>query len=192
MSKDEAYTQGYWIATFNLWMVRTQPEPALLMQMRSKQSQLEPNSLDVTVGGHYQSGETMLDGLREADEELGKSYAKQNLTFLGRKIYVGIDTKQRLRKNIVYVFIGVDNDPLTSFALQPEELDGLYICKIKDIISLFDGSIKTAAAEGIDSFKKEHILTYSLKSFPYNYDNYILKMASLATRYINGDRQLLI
>jgi ADP-ribose pyrophosphatase YjhB (NUDIX family) len=41
---------------------------------------------DVTVGGHFQAGEQLTDGLREVKEELGKQHLPDQLQYVGRKV----------------------------------------------------------------------------------------------------------
>lgn len=107
-SREQALDAGDWIGTFNLWIVKRQPVPSVVYQIRSPQSSLAPNKLDVTAGGHYQAGEEMKDGVREAEEELGKVYDFSKLLYLGKKIYIGTDVKGRERHNVVDVFMVED------------------------------------------------------------------------------------
>jgi len=191
-TKEEAYDNGDWIATFNLWIVRTKPKPAILFQLRSKESALEANKLDVTSGGHYRAGESLYNGLREVKEELGKKYFKKDLINLGRRVYLGIDNKNRLRHNIVYVFAIIDNSPLASFKLQKQELDGLFICPISDLIKTFAQKDYKFKALGINNSGKSQKITVSLTSFPYNFDNYIFKAVLVGQRILNGEKYVFI
>src|ERR671933_433987 len=44
-----------------------------------------PNKLDVTVGGHLGVGESVLDGIREVEEELGLTVVADELVSLGTR-----------------------------------------------------------------------------------------------------------
>ncbi len=80
--RDQALIDGDWQGTFNLWIIRSQPVPAIIYQQRTSRASLEPLKLDTSVGGHYAVGETLYDGLREAKEELGRGYKKEDIAFL--------------------------------------------------------------------------------------------------------------
>ena len=89
--RNQAWNDGDWIGSFNLWILQNDPEPAIIYQVRSSKSSWAPNKLDVTAGGHYTAGETIEDGLREVKEELGKDYNFNNLFSLGRKLHIDFD-----------------------------------------------------------------------------------------------------
>lgn len=79
-SREQAYRDGNWVGTFNLWVVTNTPEPAIVYQQRGPERSWAPNMLDVTAGGHFLSGEKLTDGLREVEEELGKHYSPEQIT----------------------------------------------------------------------------------------------------------------
>jgi hypothetical protein len=191
-TKDQAYNNGDWIATFNLWIFQKKPVPAILYQLRSTNSTLEPNVLDVTIGGHYQAGETLYHGLREGEEELGKLYTKTDVRYLGPRIYLGLDVKKRLRHNLVHTFYTIDNSPLTAFRLQKSEVDGLFTCPVNKVIKLFTGKIKSFEAKGINNQRQLEKIKVTLKSFPYNFDNYHRKIAFSADRILKGEKNIFI
>src|SRR5262249_19061079 len=99
-SREQAYDDGDWLGTFNLWIVRRTPVPAIVYQIRGPHKSWAPNKMDVAVGGRYDAGESFTDGLREVKEELGKDYAPEALTYVGRKIYVGFDVKGREKHEV--------------------------------------------------------------------------------------------
>lgn len=94
--RNQAWANGDWIGTFNLWIVQDDPMPAIIYQQRSSNSSWAPDKLDVTAGGHYQADETIKGGLREVKEELGKDYQFKDLTALGRKLHVSPDEEATL------------------------------------------------------------------------------------------------
>ena len=118
----DAWEAGDWVGSFNLWIVQSDGQTgSLLYQQRSFKSLWSPGLLDVTAGGHYEAGESTIDGLREVREELGKDYKFEDLTFLGKKLYLRDQPGKKLRY-AVDVFILLDNSPLTSFRLERDEL----------------------------------------------------------------------
>jgi hypothetical protein len=190
-TKEQAYNSGDWIATYNLWVVQNKPRPAILFQRRSLTISLEPGKLDVTSGGHYQKGEALHDGLREVKEELGKIYQVKDIIPVGRRIYLGIDSKKRLRKNIVYTYVTIDNSNLSSYHLDHLELAGLFILPIQKLVNLFAKNIPFIAY-GIDSTGQATTIKVNKSSFPYNFDNYYYRFTILADRLLKGEKHIII
>lgn len=190
--KEQAHDDEDWIATCNLWIIQSKPCPAIVYQRRSPNHPLAPGLLDVTAGGHYRKGERMQGGLREVEEELGKQYPENAIRFLGRRMYMDYDIKQRLRKNIVYVFTTIDNNPLESYTLQKEEVDSLYILSLSDLMKLHNDKTYSFVAEGITNAKKRISLLITYKSLTYNWDNYHYKIAVVAKKLLSGDTEVFI
>ena len=192
-TRRQAHLSGDWIGTFNLWLVKRYPKPSIIYQLRAFDSGWSPGLLDVTAGGHYMAGETINDGLREVEEELGKTYPFESLIYLGKKIYMRNDENWKLRY-LVDVFLLEDNEPLSSYRPAPDELAGLFLCPIEDLIKLHKGEIDEFHVVGrqYDGSGYQDC-NYKVKkdSFPFNVDGYHLKVALLARRYFN-DESLLV
>lgn len=191
IDRKEAWKAGNWIGTFNLWIVQTDPVPAIVYQQRSPKIDWAPGKLDVAVAGHYENLETIEDGLREAREELKKNYKFSELTLLGRRLNVGIGTDETVRNTVSQLFVIVDNSPLSSYKLQENEVFALCLCPIDEAIKVnsIDGYVYTA--EGLRYDKQNLVVKVSKEIFPYNWDNYHLKMAKLLDRFIKGERDLI-
>lgn len=188
---EQAWNDEDWIGTFNLWIVQTKPVPAIVYQQRSPKSSWEPRKLDVTAGGHYETGERISQGLREVREELGKNYKFKDLTHLGRKLHVGPDIKQRMRKNVVDIFIVKDNTNISTYTLQESEVYAVCVCPIEKLILAHTKPGARFTAKGLTSAGKPIDILVDKHSFPYNWDDYHFKMAVLAKRFINKEKHLL-
>jgi len=189
----DAWRDGDWIGVFNLWIAQSiDGIPSLLYQKRTSRGGWASGLLDVTAGGHYEARESVQDGLREVQEELGKKYEFESLRYLGKKLYLR-DDNDRILRNVVDVFIVLDNSPLNSFVLEHQELDGLYRCNTQDLIRVHTEPDYAFSATGI-AFQNNHLepseILVTGSSFPLNWDQYHLKMALIAERFINGERHL--
>jgi len=191
-TRERAYNDNDWLATFNLWIVQTDPNPAIIFQKRSRNQTIVPSLLDVAVGGHYSTGESMLDGLRESKEEVGKIYDKENIISLGRRMYIDYDISRNLRHNIVYVFATIDNSQLSTFKLQKDEVEGIFACPVEKIVKVFSEKDFSFTVNGLDNEGKEIETLVKQSSFPYNWDNYFYKMAVLIKRMLKGEKELFI
>jgi hypothetical protein len=190
----QAWQAGDWIGSFNLWIIQNNGGTgSILYQQRCFTAQWAPGLLDVTAGGHYDAGERIEQGLREVREELGKDYDFNDLHYLGKKLYLR-DQQERKLRYAVDVFIVLDNSPLDTFRLQRDELEGLYSCPIEDLIKVHTESEYSFIAEGV-KFESDRLIPGSIlvsrDMFPFNWDNYHLKMALIAKRFINNEPFLL-
>ncbi|MFF4276857.1 NUDIX domain-containing protein [Streptomyces sp. NPDC001536] len=189
----EAWREGSWIGTFNLWIAQEiEGRRFLLYQQRAHDASWAPSCLDVAAGGHYEVGESLYDGLREAKEELGKTYQQKDVCFLGRKLYLSDRNGYKIR-NVVDVCIVRDDSPLTAFELQEEELAGLFRCPIDELIRVHTEEGYAFVSEGLlvhQGIHQQATVTVTRDSFPYNWDSYHQKMTHLANRFLDGETHL--
>lgn len=189
-TRRQAYQDGDWIGTFNLWIVTRNPEPAILYQQRSPQAKWAPHKLDVTGGGHLQAGERLTDGLREVEEELGKRYSPHDLIHLGRKLYVGFNPDSTSHNNIIDLYMIEDDAPLHSYHLEPSEVFALCVCPVKELLRVHQEDSYSFTTTAMTADGHEATITVTKDSFPENWDEYHYKIALLAERYFNGEEAL--
>lgn len=149
-ARRDVHADGDWHRTFHLWVVREQR--LVLVQRRSKRKAIEPGRLDVTIGGHFRRGETLLDVVREAEEELGPVVRPGQLTFLGlvRAVRSYPDGSDREFQEVYAVR---DERPLDAYLLRCAEVDTLYEVPIDALIALVrDG--RYVAVEGFDCMQR--------------------------------------
>jgi isopentenyldiphosphate isomerase len=136
-SRSDVHRDGDWHAAFHLWVVSGDD---VLLQHRGEQKQAWPNLLDATAAGHLTAGESALDGLREAEEELGVRYATGALVPLG---VFTVDEPQpdgTHNREFQHVYAIRDNTPLTEFtAIDRTDLRGLVAVRRHDFAQLADG-----------------------------------------------------
>lgn len=190
-TREQAYRDGDWIGTFNLWVVSNDPEPSIVYQQRGPDRAWAPNLLDVTAGGHFLAGEKLTDGLREVDEELGKQYAPDQVFSLGRKLYVGFHTNGTSHNNIIDIYMVEDNTPLSSYTLEADEVYALCKCPIRELLKAHHNPDYTFTVNALTATGKQISITINKQSFPENWDDYHYKIAVLANRYFKGEKDLL-
>lgn len=79
-SRADVHRDGDWHETFHCWMT---DHDHLLLQLRSDTKADFPGLFDITAAGHLAAGETVRDGVREIQEELGLELTLDQLTPLG-------------------------------------------------------------------------------------------------------------
>ncbi len=182
----EAIKDGDWLGVMNLWLVR--PDGSLLYQQRPEGG-WEPGKFDGSVGGYYRAGETGLDGLREAREELGWSGPPEDISLLGRHLSVGVDSYGRERRLAVTVYMTACDVPLTDFVLDQKEVPALYEIAADDVIEAFRSPGRQFVARGIDCTGRSLERQASVEDFSYVFGGYHLKIAQIAKRFARGERQ---
>jgi len=189
--REQAYRDGNWIGTFNLWVVSRNPEPAIIYQQRSPEKTWAPNLLDVTAGGHFQAGEKLTDGLREVDEELGKHYTPEDIVYVGRKLYVGFNTNGTSHNNIIDIYMIEDSAPLASYNLEATEVYAICACPVRELLKAHHDPTYSFSVKALTAKGDEINIKVNKDSFPENWDNYHYKIAVLVDRYFKGEQDLL-
>lgn len=81
-SRDKCHKKGLWHKAVAAFIINEKGQ--VLLQKRSPQKKLWPNTWDMSVGGHVLAGEFGFQAImREAKEELGIELNKNQITFLG-------------------------------------------------------------------------------------------------------------
>jgi hypothetical protein len=190
-SRKQANLDGDWVGTFNLWILNNSSEPSIVYQQRSPDKTWAPNLLDVAVGGHYQAGEKLTDGLREAEEELGKQYQPNDLLPVSRKVYVGLNADGTTNNSVIDIYLVEDDSPLEAYKLQKEEVYALCICPVAELLKAHQDASYSFNVPGILASGEAIEISVNQQSFPENWDDYHFKMALLADRYFKGVKNLI-
>lgn len=144
LPRAEAHRTGAWHRTFHLWLV--EPQGRLLFQRRSPHVQNFPGKLDVTAAGHLHHGEDLLDGLREAREELGVAIAPTEARFLGYRTEA-TDLGDYRNREHQGVFLARAPVPLAHFAPDPAEVNGLFAIALDQLFALWTDAAPAVTAE---------------------------------------------
>lgn len=132
------HRDGDWHRSFHLWIIKDGTH--VLLQRRSRKKDLEGGKLDVTVGGHFGAGETLLEVVREVEEEIGLKVQLKDLHF--------IETRQGVRRyenavdrEFVDVYVMRCDKALEEYFIQCDEVSVLYEVPLDKAIELYrDGT----------------------------------------------------
>lgn len=134
----DVHRDGDWHGAFHLWVLCGDE---LLLQRRGAHKQAWPNRLDATAAGHLAAGEAVLDGLREAEEELGVRYAPEQLTPCGTFTVDETQPDGTINREFQHVFAVRDDRPLEAFTdIARDELDGLVAIRMDAFAGLLHGT----------------------------------------------------
>ncbi|MFS1513772.1 NUDIX hydrolase [Chengkuizengella sp. SCS-71B] len=143
--RDIVHKKGYWHETFHCWItVREEGDTFLLFQKRAACKADYPNFLDITSAGHLLASETIKDGIREVEEELGLKVKFEDLVSIGI-IKEEIRTEAIIDREFCHVFL-YEKDIIPKFTLQQEEVASIFKIKLYEVIELFEGRLREIKA----------------------------------------------
>ncbi len=147
--RDEVHKIGYWHQTFQCWFVDQNDDmDYIYLQKRSNDKKDFPNLLDITAAGHLLSTETVADGVREVEEELGIDVHFNELISLG-VIEDPIETKSFLDREWAHVFLYRVKES-DEFNLQQEEVSGIVKSTFQDFYDLCFDKKKEIRVNGFE------------------------------------------
>lgn len=194
ISRDDAHHTGAWHGAFHCLIIgQREGRGNALFQKRSMAKKIAPGKFDVSVGGHYSSGEDAgTAGPREIREELGLDVRFEDLVPLGRRVFMYCFTPGVEEREFQDVFLLSGDVRAEQLTLQQEELDGVIVMDVEQGISLFSGRIPTLTLPLLRPSGSDETITVTAGDFVPCFDNYYLKLLLLARRYFRGERELLL
>jgi 8-oxo-dGTP pyrophosphatase MutT (NUDIX family) len=149
------HRDGDWHGALHIWVGGLDQRGCafVLLQRRSATKDTWPGALDVAVGGHVRSGETLADTAREAEEEIGLAVPAGSLVRLGRRFAHGTTPPD----NEVQEVFGLRSDlPLAAYRLHPDEVDEVIRLPLDGALALFEGRAATARGVALSRDDTEH------------------------------------
>lgn len=148
-TRSEVHAKGLWHQTFQCWIVSLEEKvPKLLLQLRHPDKDLFPDLLDISCAGHLAAGETIEEGIRELEEELGLSAHFESLISCGVFAEEDLISDKLMDREFCHVFIYRCDQPLKNYVLQPDEVSGLFAVTVSDFKQLIRGEWEEIAASG--------------------------------------------
>lgn len=146
--REEVHRLGYWHEAFHCWFVsREGDQDYLYLQLRSDMKKDYPNLLDITAAGHLLAHESVLDGIREINEEIGIEVSVDELESLGTIDYC-VTKENFIDKEIANVFLYRYKQSMDAFTLQKEEVSGIFKVVFNDFYELWLGDLDAVRIEG--------------------------------------------
>ncbi|CAN5776353.1 hypothetical protein BH23CHL2_BH23CHL2_16650 [soil metagenome] len=142
--RGEVHRDGDWHRSLHLWIWGTEAgKPFVIFQRRSMTKDTWPGALDVAVGGHFRSGESLAETLRETEEELGLTVSDAEIVRIGRRFHDWCSPEYH-DAEISEVFAHRSDLPLPDYRLHPVEVDGLVRIDLEPALALFTGRARHA------------------------------------------------
>ena len=180
------HRDGDWHRVFHCWVVRRDGRGSdwLLLQRRGAHKPTFPLHLAVTVGGHYQAGESVEDGLREVREELGVDLPFNVLIPCGRRSLVA-RWQGLIDREVADTFLYVSQRPLTEYPVMAPEVADLVALQVTDGLALFAGERASVSAQTAAG-----TCTITLADFVPQHEEMYTEAFLLARRVLHGERDL--
>ncbi|QHE54133.1 NUDIX domain-containing protein [Pontibacillus sp. HMF3514] len=184
-SRDEVHKKGLWHETFHCWLVSKNKDTYFIyLQLRSKTKKDFPNLLDITAAGHLLENETVREGVREVEEELGINVAFKDLISLG-VMKDCLVTDEIIDHELTNVFLLMWNGEIKDFRLQEDEVSGIVKVDLDQFIDLWSGKTDHIVVEGID-YKNNFIHSkVSLENFVPHETSYIKNVLKGISNVLN-------
>jgi len=192
--RDEAHRTGAWHGAFHCLIAYEQQGRAMaLFQKRSREKKIAPGKYDVSVGGHYASGETAeIAGPREIREELGLDVKFDDLLPVGRRVFVYCFAPGVREYEFQDVYLLLRAMKPEDLKLQREELEGVAEMDVEIGIALLSGKIPFVELMLLNQDNDKGPVRVSAADFVPCIDHYYLKLLLLAQRLMRGEQNLLL
>ena len=154
-SRDIIHRQGLWHETFHCWIVHIEEGvPYLYFQQRSNVKKDFPNLFDITAAGLLLAHESVNDGIREVEEELGLTIKMEELQPIGM-IKDTILQGEFIDNEFAHTFLLIAEKFQLAFHLQKEEVSGIFTSPLSEVVRLYDKKVDRISLQCITSYNKE-------------------------------------
>lgn len=134
-TRADVHREGLWHRCLHLWVVTASGD--VLLQRRARTKAAWPDMLDATAAGHLTAGEAILDGLREAEEELGVAFSPDEVRLLGVRAVADRPVPGTINRELQHVYVARSPLPLEAWTrLDPAEVDGLVAVELRAFTAL--------------------------------------------------------
>jgi isopentenyldiphosphate isomerase len=148
-SRSRVHADGDWHRTFHCWIwMKREGRTCLLFQKRSTDKDVHPDLLDITAAGHLLAGESVREGARELEEELGIRVPFEKLIPAGT-VQDASTCGERIDNEFCHLFFYESRIPLRDYRLQREEVAALLMIEWEQAKAVLRGTIPSAPACGI-------------------------------------------
>lgn len=144
--RSAVHRDGDWHRVFHCWIIH--PDGYLLVQHRNAHKDVFPNRLDITVGGHYSAGESVRQGVREIEEEVGITVAFEELIPIGLRVSTAKDGSA-IDRQFSDEFFYISRRDLMEYRLQFSEVSGLIALPIEEGLAFLKGASESLLVEGV-------------------------------------------
>lgn len=190
MSRAQVHAGGHWHQVFHCLVIQRNAG-TIVLQRRSESSSAFPGKLDLSVTGHLIAGEKPVDGVREAEEELGVSIDANRLVKVGTRL-LALDDGDDQHRELVHLFFLADDRPLDAFSPPIEEVSGLVQVGVDDLLLILDDPEVVRPATEFTSTGGFAAVEMTREDLVDGSSSYWVSLAVAAKRFIDNESPLAI
>jgi isopentenyldiphosphate isomerase len=178
--RSEVHRHGYWHQSFHCWILRGDSRSRkLLIQERHPDKDTYPGLFDISCAGHLSAGESVEDGARELQEELGLQVDFGSLMKVGIYSSEKVIHERLIDRELCHVFLYLCEQSLLDYKLQIDEVTGLYEVSAEEIRQLLNDDLTEMIASGVHlaadgSLVEDHRTIYKKDIVPHDSDYFDL------------------
>lgn len=140
VSKKIAHKNGKWHGSIHVLIINKDKSKTLL-QKRSKEKKLYPDTWDISVGGHISAGEDdITSAIRELNEELGLLVNKDKLIKVDR-IKEQLNNNGVISNEYVSIFLLYDDININNIKLQASEVSNIKWCSKEELNNFINNNV---------------------------------------------------
>ncbi len=193
--KKTAHAQGLWHRTFSALAINPTTRHVILQKKAPGRYSFErPDYADITVGGHYQAGETIPEGVREVHEELGLPVSYGDLHPIGLRQTAVTLAPDYIEREFQHWHLLPLDVALEDIPLADAEVSGLVDIDLDDALGLAESHHDVVAARyatRTDTGMNYSEATLTRAELVPNYlrlDQLYLRLFIAARRFCAGER----
>lgn len=121
LPRSEVHNKELWHATVNVWILNSRSE--VLLQLRGKKVELNPNTWDVAIGTHVRPGENPADSaLRCLQTELGVTATPDEVKHLFNLQSSNPTESGKMHRTLGHVFLLKRDIDINAFQFDPDKI----------------------------------------------------------------------
>ncbi|OIU72069.1 NUDIX hydrolase [Rossellomorea aquimaris] len=159
-TRTEVHALGFWHETFHCWLAHfddAESKIYIYFQLRSERKKDYPGLLDITAAGHILSQETIEDGVREIQEELGLDIPYNDLISAGI-IKEELNGTEMVDRELANIYLYTKPVSFQNFSLQTDELSGIFRTGLEEAEQLFKQEREEISLEGFITDENSKII----------------------------------
>lgn len=189
--KKLAHKLGMWHEVFTCEFINPRKNTAIFQIKNNNHNNIhDKDMMEITVGGHYISGEKREDGIREIQEETGIKANFKDLKYLGVRQAATTVNPTYIVREFQHIYLYFTDNEVNELKCVDDEVSEFIEFDIDELIKLLLNKKKS-----IYGYTSKEKIKITLDNFVESYlknDKLYLRLLIAAKRYINGDNEELI
>lgn len=184
LPRSQAHSEAQWHQVFHCLVIR-RSTASVILQERSLAKAAFPGLLDLSATGHLAAGETVAEGVREVEEELGIEVNADDLISLGTRLLAD-DGGEGKNREVVHVHFLPDERTLEEYKPEPSEVSALIEVRVEDLLSILADAEASVPARRLVTGPAIEDCVLRQADLVEGADGYWTVLAVMADRFLRG------